>query len=155
MWIVLAVDKAKRHGYGRARKKRRVRRRNGRMHMSDATEVCLRGRRILIVEDNYLLADAMRAEFEEAGAKVVGPVRGVSEAVGMIAGGEPLDGAVLDINLSGEMVYRVAEVLKSKDVPFVFATGYGPGIIPAAFASVAALEKPIDLASVAKALFSP
>ena len=67
-------------------------------------EKFLRGRRVLIVEDDYFMADDMRGGFEHEGVEVVGPFARLSDALD-IASGEPLDGAVLDINLAGETVY--------------------------------------------------
>jgi DNA-binding LytR/AlgR family response regulator len=113
----------------------------------------LGGRRVLIVEDNYLLADDMRVDFERAGAEVVGPVARLADALQLVERGEPLDGAVLDINLEGEVVYRVADALRDRHIPFVFATGYDAEFIPAAYAKVVRLKKPVDTSKVSKALF--
>lgn len=115
----------------------------------------LQGRRILIVEDQYFLADDMRADFEQAGAEVIGPVGRISDALELLESVELLDGAVLDINLAGEMVYAVADVLRARRVPFVFATGYDAEIIPATYAGVTSCRKPIEPAKVARALFGP
>lgn len=113
----------------------------------------LRGRRVLIVEDNYLLADDMRADFERAGAKVVGPIARLADALLLVEHGEPLDEAVLDINLEGETVYCVADALRARDIPFVFATGYDAEFIPLAYTTVIRCKKPVDTSKVSKALF--
>jgi CheY-like chemotaxis protein len=117
-------------------------------------EKLLRGRRVLVVEDDYFLADDMRAEFERAGAEVLGPVGRVKDALDLLATCERLDGAILDINLSGETVYDVADALEARSIPFVFATGYDPEIIPPQYASVMRYEKPVEPMKVGKALFS-
>jgi CheY-like chemotaxis protein len=117
-------------------------------------EKSLRGRRVLVVEDDYFLADDMRAEFERAGAEVLGPVGRVKDALDLLAACEQLDGAILDINLSGEKVYDVADALEARAIPFVFATGYDPEIIPPQYASVRRYEKPVEPMKVGKALFS-
>jgi CheY-like chemotaxis protein len=115
-------------------------------------EVSLQGRRILIVEDDYFLADDMRAEFERAGAEVLGPVARVSHALELLKNSELPDGAVLDINLAGEMVYPVADALRAKHIPFIFATGYDAETIPAAYAGVTSCEKPIEPAKIGRLL---
>lgn len=118
--------------------------------MPDAS---FQGRRILIVEDQYLLADDMRADFERAGAEVIGPVGRIRDALDLLEGDILLDGAVLDIDLAGEKVYAVADVLRARRVPFIFATGYDAEMIPAAYASVTSCTKPIESANAARALF--
>lgn len=118
--------------------------------MRDAS---LQGRRILIVEDLYFLADDMRADFEQAGAEVIGPVGRISDALDLLKSGVLLDGAVLDVNLAGEMSYPVADALRARCVPFVFATGYDADAIPAAYAGVTRCIKPIEPVKIAKALF--
>jgi two-component SAPR family response regulator len=116
-------------------------------------ESSLKGRRVLIVEDDYFMAEELRAELQRAGAEVVGPVGRVSEALDLVERDKPIHGAVLDINLAGEMVFDVADALRARNVPFVFATGYDAETIPAAYATVTRCEKPIDLAMIGKALF--
>lgn len=110
--------------------------------MADHT---LEGCRILVVEDEYLLAEELRLELEDAGADVIGPFGTVGEAAGVIRDEPTLDGAVLDVNLHGEMVFEVADLLAARDVPFVFATGYDASMIPGRFDSTARCEKPIDV----------
>ncbi len=113
----------------------------------------LKGRRVLVVEDDYFLADDMKNELTRAGAKVVGPVGRVADALRLVASGEPLDAAVLDINLGGQMVYSVADALRVRDVPFVFTTGYDAAAIPADYAAVRRYEKPVQPAKLGEALF--
>ena len=116
-------------------------------------EGVLRGRRILVVEDEYFLAEDMRTDLKRAGAEVVGPIPRLKQALDLLARGERLDGAVLDINLAGEMVYPLADVLREQGVPFVFATGYDEKNIPRCYADVPWYPKPVAPATVAKALF--
>lgn len=113
----------------------------------------LAGRRILIVEDEYLIASELRMAFERAGAELIGPVPDVAKALELLALTQELDGAVLDINLGGEMAYPVAEALRARNVPFVFATGYDAQHIPAEFRSAPRYEKPIQPDQIAAALF--
>lgn len=84
----------------------------------------LTGKRILVVEDEFLVA-AMLCDFlEDAGAVPVGPVGRVSDGLAAIAAGG-FDLAVLDWNLCGESSEPLAEALAAASLPFVIATGYG------------------------------
>lgn len=105
-------------------------------------ERSLHGRRILLVEDEYLLAEDLAHSLESAGAKVLGPAPSVDVAMELIASEPKIDLAVLDINLQGEMVFPVADALLQRGVPFAFATGYDEWSLPPRFASVARIEKP-------------
>lgn len=105
----------------------------------------LRGRRVLVVEDEYMLAEDLRCELEGAGAAVLGPVPSVADALALLARGPPPDAAILDVNLGGEMVFPVAEALRERGVPFVFATGYDAWSLPPAYAQVPRCEKPFDV----------
>lgn len=87
--------------------------------MSDLT-----GKRILIVEDEFLIAAMLEDMLVDLGAVVVGPAATVAKGLAL-AGTEALDAAVLDVNVSGLRVDPVAEALSERGVPIVFATGYG------------------------------
>ena len=113
----------------------------------------LTGRRILLVEDEYFLADDLRRLFEASGAEVIGPVARVQEALDLVTGTARIDGAVLDINLWDEMAYPVADALRDRGVPFVFATGYDKGVVPKRYDAVRHCEKPVEPSEVARALF--
>jgi DNA-binding response OmpR family regulator len=102
----------------------------------------LENRRILVVEDEYFLADDIRETLCDAGAEVLGPVPSVAEARALVEAGTWIDLAVLDINLQGEEVFPVADLLRIRGVPFVFATGYDGWAIPERFADTSRLEKP-------------
>ena len=110
------------------------------------------GRRILIVEDEYFLADETRQKLEQLGAIVVGPAATVEDALELIASSK-IDGAILDVHLGDEFVFPVAEELEQADVPFVFATGYDPDVIPVKFSGFALCGKPTELGKIASALF--
>lgn len=113
----------------------------------------LAGRKILIVEDDFFIADDFAALFEEAGATVVGPVASLQEALDLVARTERLDGALLDINLQGETAFPLADALRARGVPVVFATGYDRGAIAERYADIPLIEKPVDPRQVAKAMF--
>ncbi|MBB2752894.1 UNVERIFIED_ORG: CheY-like chemotaxis protein [Rhizobium aethiopicum] len=110
------------------------------------------GKRILIVEDEYFLADETRRKLEELGAIVVGPTSNVSQALDLIDE-EHIDAAILDVFLGDELVFAVADELEARDINFVFATGYDPSHIPVKYKGFALCEKPTELEQIAVALF--
>lgn len=113
----------------------------------------LTGRRLLVVEDEYFLAEDIVRGLEDRGAQVVGPVGTIDDALDLIDETQHLDGAVLDLNLRGEMAYPVADALAERGVPFVFATGYDSAVIPPQYKGVTRCEKPVDAPKIARALF--
>jgi CheY-like chemotaxis protein len=105
----------------------------------------LQGRRVLVVEDEALVAMMMEDGLLDAGAEIVGPACSVSEALAIIErtvfdGG--LSVAVLDINLEGAAVFPVADCLAAHGVPFVFCTGYGEGCDRGTHVAAPVLAKP-------------
>lgn len=112
----------------------------------------LRGRRLLLVEDDYMIAADFAQALEERGVEVVGPVGSVREALVLIETAGALDGAVLDINLGRETAFPIAAELTARGVPFVFATGYGSLALPPDFADVPRVEKPVDTTALARLL---
>lgn len=113
----------------------------------------LHGRRILVVEDDYHVAHSLALALEADGAEIVGPAGTVKAALELIARGGRIDGAVLDINLHGEMVYPVADALHQQGVPFVFTTGYDARTVGQRYPDVACLEKPVMIPQLIDALF--
>jgi CheY-like chemotaxis protein len=104
----------------------------------------LQGLRILVVEDNFLVAELARDMLADWGCEIVGPVPRLDQALS-VAAETALDGALLDINLAGEYSFPVATLLQERGVPFMFLTGYGDsGLIPPAFRQVPCLGKPFD-----------
>lgn len=110
------------------------------------------GKRILVVEDDYFMADETRRKLESLGATVVGPTAHVEDALQLLSS-EHVDAAILDIHLDGELVFAVADRLTECSIPFVFATGYDPSIVPDRFPGFVLCEKPFALDKIAKALF--
>lgn len=110
--------------------------------------VGLSGLAVLIVEDEFYLADDLAAALNDAGARVLGPFGRVEEAARLIEGGEPVDLAILDIDLVGDRVFPVADLLVARRAPFLFATGYDREIIPERFARAPRLEKPVTASQV-------
>lgn len=113
----------------------------------------LSGQRVLIVEDEYFAAEALRQAVTTGGGKVVGPVASVEEALVLLEGGEVLDAAILDVNLGGDKVFPVAVALRRHAVPIVFVTGYDDWIIPQEYDDVPVFRKPADPDNVVRLLF--
>ncbi len=114
--------------------------------MRDAALAWVEGSRILLVEDEYIVAMEIADSLSDMGAEVLGPIARVPEVLAFLATAEPApDAAILDVNLGGEMVYPVADVLIARGIPFVFTTGYDRSALDAAYADFARCEKPIDL----------
>jgi len=115
-------------------------------------EPVLRGCRVLVVEDEYLLADDLSLALSSAGAEVLGPVPSVEEAIATIVSEQKIDLAVLDVNLRGDMVFPVADALMERGIPFAFATGYDRDALPDRFTTVPRFEKPFKAHGVAAIL---
>ena len=107
--------------------------------------------RVLIVEDEAMLAIALEQDLIDAGYAPVGPFRNL-ESARRAAAGEAFDIAILDINLNGERAYPVAEDLSERGIPFFFLTGYGAESIPEAFRDCPRLAKPYDPSSLDRIL---
>jgi DNA-binding NtrC family response regulator len=89
----------------------------------------LHGVRVLIVEDEHLVALALADDLEDIGAIVVGPASTVEHALYLIDEHE-VEAAVLDIKLQSQLVFPVADALAGRGVPFVFTTGFDTGLVP-------------------------
>lgn len=110
------------------------------------------GYHILVVEDEYMLAEDLRTELEDAGAVVIGPEPSVSRAAARVADEQRIDFAVLDVNLGGETVFPVADALQARRVPFVFATGYEEQILGDRYPGAVRCDKPVDFRDLLRAL---
>ena len=109
------------------------------------------GKRVLVVEDEVLLALTLEDHLREDGWTVVGPYHDLQTALAA-AGVEPVDCAILDVNLNGEMVFPLAEALLGRAVPFLFVTGYAPGNLPEHLRGVPRVAKPYEGAALMQAL---
>ena len=101
----------------------------------------LSGRRVLVVEDETLVAMLVEDTLLDAGAQVMGPVATVAEALLLLEREMP-EFAVLDLNLAGETSEPIADALLARGVPFVVASGYGASGVPSKHAGVPVLAKP-------------
>ncbi len=117
--------------------------------LSDAS---LQRRRVLVVEDEYLLADDLRQTLEGLGIEVVGPVASVAQALDLLQSADALDGAVLDVNLQGDSVFPVLDLLRERGVPFLLTTGYDEWAMPAAYADAPRCVKPLDMRRLSRLL---
>ena len=107
--------------------------------------------RILVVEDEPIIAVMLDDMLQELGFDVVASVSAVSAAIDVI-GREKLDVALLDVNLGGEKIDPVADLLAERACPFVFTTGYGHAGAPAAHADHGFVQKPFRIEDLATAL---
>jgi CheY-like chemotaxis protein len=117
-----------------------------------AFSAALTGKQILVVEDEYLLAQDIAAALRRRGAAVLGPVATIQAAADLIAR-QRIDAAVLDVNLQGDLVYPVADALTERNVPYVFATGYDRAALPSRYSHIPLLQKPIEATRIASLLF--
>ena len=108
-------------------------------------------RRILIVEDEPILAISLQDILEGLGYEVVGPALRVAPALALAAEAA-IDGAILDVNMGDGDSYGVAAALGGRGIPYVFATGYGRLGLDPAYGQAAVLQKPYREAQVAAAL---
>jgi CheY-like chemotaxis protein len=107
----------------------------------------LAGRHVLVVEDEYFLADEIREGLVALGAEVVGPFPDFKAAAAILRNGPPIDVALLDVNVRSEMVFPLARALRLRDVPVVFTTGYDKDVLGAEFQDVVLWQKPLNLAT--------
>lgn len=105
--------------------------------------ITLAGGSIMLVEDEALVAMAVNDSLTSLGFSVIGPFTRVSDASRALRDSQ-IDAAILDVNLDGEMVYSLAEILIARNIPFVFATGYGAESIEKRFEHIPVLQKPIE-----------
>ena len=112
----------------------------------------LNGRRVLVVEDESLVAMLLETILEDMGCTPVGPASNIDEGEAMARDTAELDAALLDVNVAGRHVFPVAEALRARGVPFVFSTGYGEGGLPDEWRGNPTIQKPFTEAAVRDAL---
>ena len=110
------------------------------------------GRRILVVEDDFIIASDLQSWLEEQGFMVLGPAPSTEDALALLRAASLPDAAVLDINLGDEEVFPVADALRAANVPFVFMTGYDDELIPGDYGQIRRCSKPLDRFRLLRAL---
>jgi DNA-binding response OmpR family regulator len=115
------------------------------------TQMALAGKRVLIVEDELLVALMIEDFLGDFGCTTIGPCGSVENAL-LAVRTETLDLAVLDVNLAGERVYPVAEALAERHIPFLFLSGYGEDAIPPGHSDWKVCAKPFRGAELAAML---
>ena len=119
--------------------------------MSESAD--LTGLKILVVEDEMLVSMLVEDMLSDFGCVVVGPAADLAEAMAL-ARSEDIDAALLDVNLNGKPIFPVADVLRERGVPFVFASGYGEAGIEAGHRGAPVLQKPFREVDLGRALKS-
>ena len=116
--------------------------------MSDASRVVPR---LLVVEDEYLIRMLLEDMLADLGYEVAAAVGTIAEASELAASGD-FNAAILDVNLDGQEIYPVAEILAKRGLPFVFVTGYGERSLGEPYRDRPALQKPFQIAQLKAAL---
>jgi CheY-like chemotaxis protein len=111
----------------------------------------LSNRKVLVVEDEMMIAMLIEDMLDEFGCKLVGPATTVPRAPDLI-GKEQVEVAVLDLNLDGHDTYAIADALQQKNVPFIFATGYGSTGLRQEYGNRPILQKPFQARDLENAL---
>jgi DNA-binding LytR/AlgR family response regulator len=111
--------------------------------------VDLSGMNILVVEDDYFVAKEVASILREHGATVLGPVPDIARGRALLSSSTP-DCAVLDIHLKSQFVFELAEELRERGVPPVFATGYDASFLPPSLRDLPILQKPVDAAALVR-----
>lgn len=101
------------------------------------------GVRVLVVEDEGAVAMMIEGMLEELGCMVIASVAGLARAAELAAEVE-IDFAILDVNVAGGLVFPVAGILRDRQIPFLFSTGYGAAGLPNEFADRQVLHKPFS-----------
>jgi DNA-binding NtrC family response regulator len=112
----------------------------------------MKKQRLLIVEDEMLVAMSVEDALRDAGFEVIGIVARVDKAISYIEGEASLDVAVMDLNLAGASSVPIADALVAVGIPFVILTGYGAGGLPPHLRQIPVVSKPFDPQRLLRAL---
>ena len=115
------------------------------------TEASLVGLRVLVVEDEMMVSMLIEDMLSDLGCTVVGPASRLDEAI-ELANRSELDCAVLDVNLGGQPIFPLADILRAKGAPFAFATGYGDAGLREVDRGSPVLQKPFREGDLARVL---
>ena len=114
----------------------------------------LQGRRVLIIEDESLVAMLLETILEDMGCIVVGPEANIDDGLVAATSEASLDAALLDVNVAGREVFPIAEALRARGVPFVFSTGYGEAGLPEHWRGNPTVQKPFTEGAIRDALMT-
>ena len=112
----------------------------------------LLGLEILLVEDEAIVAAMLEDMLAEFGCILAGAAATVSEALVAVQAATDIDAAILDVNLGGEKVFPVADILVSRGVPIVFSTAYDPAGLPERYPQARIIQKPYSPEALAELL---
>jgi CheY-like chemotaxis protein len=107
---------------------------------------------VLIVEDDPIIGMMLQDMLQQLGCRSIGPVGSVAAALKLLNSTPSIDAALLDCNLGREMVWPVADRLRSDNIPFVFSTGYGQAGVDPRFVGTPVLNKPFPISMLQRAL---
>jgi ActR/RegA family two-component response regulator len=113
----------------------------------------LRGVRLLVVEDDYLVASDLCASLRRRGAAILGPAGNMRRGRELVRQQRP-DYALLDINLNGNLAFDLAAELRDNGIRTIFTTGYDTAFLPVQFKDAPCLQKPVNLAALVKLISS-
>ena len=120
--------------------------------MTGLALAALTDRRVLVVEDEYMIAQEIAEALSDAGAETLGPVPRISDAMRLVTAESRIDGALLDVNLGGEAVWPLVDMLLARSVPILLASGYDASAVPLAYTHLPRCEKPATGHDLARAL---
>ncbi|MCR5874809.1 response regulator [Phenylobacterium sp. J426] len=101
-------------------------------------------RRILVLEDEFFIADDLARQLGDAGAEVIGPFATVDAAMAALDATEGVDLALLDLNLAGKLSYGIVDKLRERQIPVVLATGYDQRAIVETYRDIPRFQKPVS-----------
>lgn len=107
---------------------------------------------VLVMEDDYIVALDLCAHVESLGVTVIGPAGKIKDGLELAQTATPMHGALLDVNISGQTVFPVADALIARNIPITFVTAYDTCSLPPEYRHIRQIDKPMDPAEVARAL---
>jgi CheY-like chemotaxis protein len=117
------------------------------------TDPRLQGLRVIVVEDETLVAILLEDMLAELGCEVLWTAHRIPRALDLVAQSTP-DAAVLDVNIAGDEVYPVAQALAQRSIPFVFATGYGARGLTESWRDRPIVQKPFQVEHLSRSLLT-
>lgn len=112
----------------------------------------MEGKRILVVEDEFLVAEDLNCALKNSGARVLGPVGMIADGLKLLDDSPDVEGAVVDVNLGGTLAYPIAQKLLDRNIPFIFTTAYDLKDLPERFWNVSFCQKPTTMRKIIRTL---